>query len=180
MKLYSYFFSVYTTSDSYAEDNVEQVINITPVETNRTFWQYQRRGSAPIDLPPAGAERREQLLTRHTSLNGKSGRRKKQLRRRSSGGPETVCLPESHSEGWTRLLLRRPENPDALLARRRGSLPIEVLTVGHSGKNCLSAILLKAIALCFHFVLRYLLTTPFLLRQAEIGVLCNNFIFILN
>ncbi|KAH0808181.1 hypothetical protein GEV33_014610 [Tenebrio molitor] len=123
---------LYTTSDSYTEDNLEHVINITPVETSRTFWQYQRRGSAPIDLPPSSGERREQL-TRHTSLNGKSSRRKKQLRRRSSGGPETVCLPESHSEGWTRVLLRRPENPDALLARRRGSLPIEVLTVGHSG-----------------------------------------------
>ncbi|XP_044270346.1 cAMP-specific 3',5'-cyclic phosphodiesterase 4A-like isoform X2 [Tribolium madens] len=123
---------LYTAPDSYADENLEQVINITPVETTRSFWQYQRRGSAPIDLPPAGGERREQL-TRHTSLNGKSGRRKKQLRRRSSGGPETVCLPESsHSEGCSRLLLRRPENPDALLARRRGSLPIEVLTVGHS------------------------------------------------
>lgn len=115
------------------EDNLEEVINITPVETTRAFWQYQRRGSAPMDLPPSGGERRE-LLTRHTSLNGKSGRKKKQLRRRSSGGPETVCLSESHSEGLTRLLLRRPENPDPLLARRRGSLPIEVLTVGHSGK----------------------------------------------
>nr|KAH0808184.1 hypothetical protein GEV33_014607 [Tenebrio molitor] len=103
--------------------------HITTLKGNaRTF----RRGSAPIDLPPSSGERREQL-TRHTSLNGKSSRRKKQLRRRSSGGPETVCLPESHSEGWTRVLLRRPENPDALLARRRGSLPIEVLTVGHSG-----------------------------------------------
>lgn len=114
----------------------EPVINITPVETTRAFWQYQRRGSAPIDLPPMsrGGERRE-LLTRHTSLNGKSGRRKKQLRRRSSGGPETVCFPESHSEIISRLLLRRPENPDTLLARRRGSLPIEVLTVGHSGKS---------------------------------------------
>lgn len=127
-------FPVYTASDSYTDENLEQVINITPVETTRSFWQYQRRGSAPIDLPPAGGERREQL-TRHTSLNGKSGRRKKQLRRRSSGGPETVCLPESHSEGCSRLLIRRPENPDALLARRRGSLPIEVLTVGHSGKK---------------------------------------------
>ncbi|KAJ8955789.1 hypothetical protein NQ314_006838, partial [Rhamnusium bicolor] len=114
----------------------ESIINITPVETTRAFWQYQRRGSAPTDLPPmsGGGERREQL-TRHTSLNGKAGRRKKQLRRRSSGGPETVCLPESHSELISRLLLqRRPENPEALLVRRRGSLPIEVLTVGHSGK----------------------------------------------
>lgn len=96
----------------------------------------QRRGSAPTDLPPRFAsERREQLLTRHTSLNGKAGRRKKQLKRRSSGGPETVCLPpDTSSDSCSRLLLRRPENSDMLLARRRGSLPIEVLTVGHSGK----------------------------------------------
>lgn len=90
-----------------------------------------------MDLPPLGGGERREQLTRHTSLNGKAGRRKKQLRRRSSGGPETVCFPPletaSTSEALSRLLLRRPENPDALLARRRGSLPIEVLTVGHSG-----------------------------------------------
>ncbi|XP_023029993.2 uncharacterized protein isoform X2 [Leptinotarsa decemlineata] len=117
------------------DENLMNQPLITPVETTKSFWQYQRRGSAPMALPPisGGGERRDQL-TRHTSLNGKSSRRKKQLRRRSSGGPETVFLPESHSEVISRLLLhRRPENPEALLVRRRGSLPIEVLTVGHSG-----------------------------------------------
>ncbi|CAH1099041.1 unnamed protein product [Psylliodes chrysocephalus] len=117
-----------------ADDSLDQPL-ITPVEQPKSFLQYPRRGSAPTDLPPifgGGGERREQL-TRHTSLNGKAGRRKKQLRRRSSGGPETVLLPESHSEILSRFLLqRRPENPEALLVRRRGSLPIEVLTVGHS------------------------------------------------
>ncbi|KAG5893591.1 hypothetical protein JTB14_019262 [Gonioctena quinquepunctata] len=116
------------------DENLMEQPLITPVETTKSFWQYQRRGSAPMALPPisGGGERRDQL-TRHTSLNGKSGRRKKQLRRRSSGGPETVFLSESHSEIISRLLLhRRPENPEALLVRRRGSLPIEVLTVGHS------------------------------------------------
>lgn len=111
------------------DSHVEPVSTLASTEILR---QYQRRGSAPTDLPPRIAgERRE--LTRHTSLNGKAGRRKKQLRRRSSGGPETVCLPETSSESCSRLLLRRPENSDMLLARRRGSLPIEVLTVGHSG-----------------------------------------------
>lgn len=89
-------------------------------------------------LPPTGpgGERRESL-TRHTSLNGKSGRRKKPLRRRSSGGPETLYYAEGPGEAFSmsRLLHRRPEqHPDPLLAQRRGSLPIEVLTVGHSGE----------------------------------------------
>lgn len=88
-----------------------------------------------MDLHTPGPGGVCEKLTRHTSLNGKSGRRKKQLRRRSSGGPETVCLPESRSDVLSRLLLhRRPENSDALLVQRRGSLPIEVLTVGHSGE----------------------------------------------
>ncbi|KAG8336718.1 hypothetical protein J6590_039799 [Homalodisca vitripennis] len=57
---------------------------------------------------------------RRSSLNGKSSRsgRSKKLRRRSSGGPETFSL-------------RVPRNGDTVLTRRRGSLPIEVLS--HSG-----------------------------------------------
>ncbi|KAI4471055.1 cyclic nucleotide phosphodiesterase [Holotrichia oblita] len=113
------------------DNHVDTISNITTEQSNNIL-HYQRRGSAPIDLPPLGALERRDQLTRHTSLNGKAGRRKKHLRRRSSGGPETVCLPDTDS--WTRLLLRRNENPDTLLARRRGSLPIEVLTVGHTGK----------------------------------------------
>lgn len=116
--------------------------NIVPshVETY-LLRQCPRRGSAPADSPltltmPVTGERRD-LLTRHTSLNGKASRRKKQLRRRSSGGPETVCAQEALGQDvWHRLrrdLSRRTENPDLLLARRRGSLPIEMLTVGHSG-----------------------------------------------
>ncbi|XP_071054218.1 uncharacterized protein [Onthophagus taurus] len=123
------------TSHRRFEDDGNCDDHISNIEqSNNNPWQCQeRRGSAPTDLPPLAMERRDQL-TRHTSLNGKAGRRKKHLRRRSSGGPETVCLPEAASDSWTRLLLRRNENPDMLLARRRGSLPIEVLTVGHSGK----------------------------------------------
>ncbi|XP_050312092.1 cAMP-specific 3',5'-cyclic phosphodiesterase 4A-like isoform X2 [Anthonomus grandis grandis] len=135
---------------SFDEDNGKEptsghIINITPVETNRTFWLYQRRGSAPVDLPPSGATRYE--FVRHTSLNGKAcrGRGKKQLRRRSSGGPETVSGGGAGAEpsgGGSDVLARfcaqlhrrvtPSESTDALLARRRGSLPLEVLTVGHS------------------------------------------------
>lgn len=131
----------FRTSD---EDNGNRTTSghtsITPVETTRTFWQYQRRGSAPVDLPPTGTGNRFEF-TRHTSLNGKArgGRGKKQLRRRSSGGPETVS---GDVGGGSDVLARfcaqlhRRVSPgqstDALLARRRGSLPLEVLTVGHS------------------------------------------------
>ncbi|CAH1179104.1 unnamed protein product [Phaedon cochleariae] len=124
----------------YDDDLMRQPL-ITPVETSRSFWQCQRRGSAPLALPPLAGH----ALTRHTSLNGKAGgRRNKQLRRRSSGGPETVmCVAESRSDVISRLLMHHhhqqqqqqrasAENADALLVRRRGSLPIEVLTVGHS------------------------------------------------
>lgn len=88
-----------------------------------------------------------------------NGNKKQPLRRRSSGGPETVCLAEviSTSEGVSaagnlaRLLQQRRGTVDVgalaaaagrqgsqqgedmtLLARRRGSLPIEVLSVGNS------------------------------------------------
>ncbi|KAK4877399.1 hypothetical protein RN001_009905 [Aquatica leii] len=114
------------------ENRIESINTVSSSDTNN-YHDHPRRGSAPTDLPPLKSNERQNLLTRHVSLNGKSSRRKKQLRRRSSGGPETVCLPETSSESCSRLLLlRQPENSDVLLARRRGSLPIEVLTVGHS------------------------------------------------
>lgn len=50
------------------------------------------------------------------SKNNRNNRNKKLLRRRSSGGPETFT-PRS----------RTAEPSSALLTRRRGSLPIEVL-----------------------------------------------------
>ncbi|KAK9877819.1 hypothetical protein WA026_020054 [Henosepilachna vigintioctopunctata] len=118
----------YTVED----ESVDATVNITPVETTRSFWHYQRRGSAPTDLPHLAAERiGNMMLTRHTSLNGKTGRRKRQLHRRRSGGPETV-ITDIGSNALSRMLLRKSENPDTLLIRRRGSLPIEVLSVGQS------------------------------------------------
>lgn len=116
------------------ENRLELATHFSTTESSNGNGSYHRRGSAPTDLPPLKSNERQSLLTRHVSLNGKTGRRKKQLCRRSSGGPETVCLPEPLSESCSRLmLLRQPDNSEVLLARRRGSLPIEVLTVGHSG-----------------------------------------------
>ncbi|XP_050514468.1 uncharacterized protein LOC126889827 isoform X1 [Diabrotica virgifera virgifera] len=96
--------------------------------------QFPRRGSAPtniISIFGGNGEKLEQL-TRHTSLNGKAGRRKK-LKRRISGGPETFCQADTFSEATSRLfLLRKPEDTEALLVQRRGSLPVEVLSFGHS------------------------------------------------
>lgn len=89
------------------------------------------------------------------SGGGKSQRnRKKLLRRRSSGGAEIFSpilteeslssvdqnvdpMQSSSSSAWYRFNNRnsQPSERDALLSRRRGSLPIEVLSVGHSGKK---------------------------------------------
>lgn len=144
------------------EDDAHLEASVPPPAADQPFtlWHYQRRGSAPTDLPPLGAagERRE-LLTRHTSLNGK--RRKKQLRRRSSGGPETVCIGlEPNADSLSRLLMQKNDVPDTLLARRRGSLPIEVLTVGHSGnaKFLSPGYPLMIANLLFYFLLSSILT----------------------
>lgn len=56
---------------------------------------------------------------------------------------EEELVPKSemkHSMSWFRLRregsVRRAADKEALLSKRRGSLPIEVLAVGHSGENC--------------------------------------------
>ncbi|VEN39754.1 unnamed protein product [Callosobruchus maculatus] len=56
-------------SHYYPIDDEEPLLTITPVETSRSFWQQQRRGSAPVDLPPPGAapDAVGGGLTRHTS-----------------------------------------------------------------------------------------------------------------
>lgn len=94
-----------------------------------------------------------------------SRNRKKLLRRRSSGGADILnpvlaeettafsqgqpkgeemeeVVPKSelkHSMSWFRLRregsVRRAADKEALLSRRRGSLPIEVLAVGHTGEE---------------------------------------------
>jgi len=87
---------------------------------NAALLSMPRRASLPYDSPlPSGCFDEEWMKERRGSLNGKSSRsRSKKLRRRSSGGPETFSL-------------RGSRGTDAL-TRRRGSLPIEVLS--HTGE----------------------------------------------
>lgn len=113
----------------------------------------QRRGSVPCDsLSVLGGGRSGS----GSSCNGgKSRNRKKLLRRRSSGGAEMLSpiigddseVASATGSGgsggvvsstWYRFkrdITRNRSDLDALLSRRRGSLPVEVLTVSHSGEN---------------------------------------------
>ncbi|CRL03156.1 CLUMA_CG016520, isoform A [Clunio marinus] len=92
----------------------------------------QRRGSVPC----------ESNVVVRSSVNGKRRNPKKLLRRRSSGGAETFTTPimtesivtssTSDSSVWNRFKkeLSRRKDSDVSVTRRRGSLPIEVLTIG--------------------------------------------------
>lgn len=97
----------------------------------------QRRGSVPCDSYGG--------YSRH----GKNRNRKKVLRRRSSGGAEILSpiLAEPDdgagegsvsSSSWycfKREMIRNRSDLDTLLSKRRGSLPVEVFAVCHSGKQ---------------------------------------------
>lgn len=106
----------------------------------------QRRGSVPCDSLS--------VLGRN-GCNGKTRNRKKILRRRSSGGAEILSpiIGDPSEAGcssangggsnvvtstWHRFkrdLTRNRSDLDALLSRRRGSLPVEMLAVSHSGES---------------------------------------------
>lgn len=97
----------------------------------------QRRGSVPC----------ESHIGRNSCSNSNKNRnRKKILRRRSSGGADILSpiLNESEASGnggaantsWYRFkrdITRNRSDLDSLLSKRRGSLPVEVFAVGHSG-----------------------------------------------
>lgn len=116
---------------SFTASIVEQILpDASSLTTN------QRRSSVPCDNPVTSS--------RNNCHNGKSKSRKKSLRRRSSGGAEILCPIVSETEPssstgspWYRF--RRNETTknrsdlDLLLSRRRGSLPVEVLAICHSG-----------------------------------------------
>lgn len=109
----------------------------------------QRRGSVPCD---------SFAVISRNGCSGKSRNRKKILRRRSSGGADILSpiLAEAEtsigggngnnngsntgnslSASWIRFkrdITRNRSDLDSLLSKRRGSLPIEVFAVGHSGE----------------------------------------------
>lgn len=92
---------------------------------------------------------------RNNCQNNKAKNRKKILRRRSSGGAEilspiagepeagastTTASTTVNNTAWYRFkrnsdAAKNRSDLDLLLSRRRGSLPVEVLTVCHSGKQ---------------------------------------------
>ncbi|XP_055534582.1 uncharacterized protein LOC129724022 isoform X2 [Wyeomyia smithii] len=101
--------------------------NIGPV------YNTQRRGSVPCEGSNSVVIRSSFSIKRRSA--------KKALRRRSSGGAEILSpiLSEDATPGsssasstaWQRF--KRRTDTDNLLSRRRGSLPVEVLTIGYSG-----------------------------------------------
>jgi len=115
-------------------------ISTRPLDTSPNIINQQhnvnvRRGSVPADF---NSELRFSNGLGRNGNNSKSRIRKKILCRRSSGGPEmfTDSGPEAFGEGVTwqqwhhELLSRRTAEP--ALAKRRGSLPIEMLATTHS------------------------------------------------
>ncbi|XP_053595822.1 uncharacterized protein LOC103575125 isoform X2 [Microplitis demolitor] len=119
-----------------------------------------RRGSVPADI----SELRRDYFIRNASnnpsvSNNVSGtqlpqnksisrnNRKKSLRRRSSGGPEMFSIPSTDDNdngccsntttskwtGWKRDLKRDSNIPEPSV-KRRGSLPVEMLSVAHSAR----------------------------------------------
>jgi hypothetical protein len=112
-------------------------LDASPNTINQQHYVNVRRGSVPADI---NSELRFSNGLARNGNSSKSRIRKKVLCRRSSGGPEmfTDSGPEPFGEEVTwqqwhhELLSRRTVEP--ALARRRGSLPIEVLATTHSGE----------------------------------------------
>lgn len=103
---------------------------LEPSTTTGTEYpmNIQRRSSVPVD--PSSLR----------SNNGKRRNKNKILRRRSSGGPEQILLESASTSGSTWLRIKRAAGGDAgtraetQLAKRRGSLPADVLTIGYSSE----------------------------------------------
>lgn len=97
------------------------------------------------NLPNESSLAGDNLIPRNNNHIAKPKTRKKSLRRRLSGGAEILCPivseaepSSSSSSPWYRFKRNdstktRPDI-DMLISRRRGSLPVEVLTITHSGK----------------------------------------------
>ncbi|XP_026826662.1 uncharacterized protein LOC105276337 isoform X4 [Ooceraea biroi] len=91
-----------------------------------------RRGSVPADM----SELRHEPFSRN-NVNNKTRNRKKILRRRSSGGPEMFIgksIEGNDNSTWFKCKREIGKfNPvPETLVKRRGSLPIEMMTVSHA------------------------------------------------
>lgn len=112
---------------------METSSNQSETTNNNTHNLAQRRSSVPIE--------NLSLVSSNGSFNNKNNRaRKKILRRRSSGGAEILSpiqadSSESSGTPWYKFKkdINRKTDIDALLSRRRGSLPVEVFAVCHTG-----------------------------------------------
>ncbi|CAB0035696.1 unnamed protein product [Trichogramma brassicae] len=96
-----------------------------------------RRGSVPADI----SELRRN--SSNISASGKTRRTgsKKLLRRRSSGGPEMfACAGDNADSSWRnkRELKREDMSNSSAQVKRRGSLPVDVLTISFSGRYIFS------------------------------------------
>ncbi|XP_074099670.1 uncharacterized protein LOC141527864 isoform X2 [Cotesia typhae] len=100
-----------------------------------------RRGSVPADI----SELRREYLIRNansagvTTQNKSRNNRKKSLRRRSSGGPEMFSNPTDDNDnaskcGWKRDFKRDSSSIPEPSVKRRGSLPVEVVSIAHTGR----------------------------------------------
>ncbi|XP_033209882.1 uncharacterized protein LOC117167690 isoform X2 [Belonocnema kinseyi] len=91
-----------------------------------------RRGSVPADI----SELRRDLFGRN-SVNGKSRNRKKVLRRRSSGGPEMFAggNGDGNDNVWLKPKSVKRDSISEPMVKRRGSLPVDVVAVSHTGES---------------------------------------------
>lgn len=85
-----------------------------------------------------GADILNPVLTEESSFSGWTAPQTQLEEQQQQAAKEEVKGEMKHSLSWFRLRregsVRRAADKEALLSRRRGSLPIEVLAVGHSGE----------------------------------------------
>lgn len=121
-------------SQTFFNDDVNNFSFIEQPGTLEYPQNVQRRSSVPVDPSSTGR-----------SNNGKRRNKNKILRRRSSGGAETILSPilsesldiASTSSTWFRSKRSGEQSSsrtESILSKRRGSLPADVLSIGYSSK----------------------------------------------
>ncbi|XP_036140694.1 uncharacterized protein LOC105839152 isoform X2 [Monomorium pharaonis] len=129
--------SILINNNNNNNDNSNRSNNngISKFDSTMTRMLSPRRGSIPADI----SELSRDLFGRN-NVNNKSRNRKKVLRRRSSGGPEMFAArsTDRNDNGtwlkWKREIGKCDPVPEAFV-KRRGSLPIEMVTVSQTGST---------------------------------------------